>query len=239
MSTPSTIPDTMLIAYLDGELDAAGLDAVEAAMAADPAVVERLETHAALATRVHAAFAPVLDEPVPAGLTALLSGGASGGKVVDLAARRAPKARPAWMGWAAMAACLAIGLVVGVAVPHGSGLVGKDMAARGPLAGALETRLASATGDDPVKIGTSFRDRQDRYCRTFTAGAQGVSGLACREDTGWKVQLAVAQAPTAQGDFRQAASETPAPVLALMDDLIAGDPLDAEQEAAARAKGWK
>jgi hypothetical protein len=42
-----------------------------------------------------------------------------------------------------------------------------------------------------------------------------------------------------QAEYRTAGSDTPGAVLAAVDSLIAGDPLDAAAERAARDSGWK
>ena len=225
-----TVTEEMLIAYLDGELDAEHAAAVETALAADPALSERAVRHRALADRVRGAFAPVAAEPVPERLSAML--GRNDTKVVDLAARRAR--RVTWQAWGALAASVAAGLVVGLAIPRGSPVLGDQMAARGELAQALEER-ASGRGQ-AMEIGLTFKDHAGRYCRTFAG--DGVSGLACREKEAWKVELAVRQPKASETEYRTAASVTAAPVLNMVDQLIAGEPLDAEQEAAARASNW-
>ena len=60
----------------------------------------------------------------------------------------------------------------------------------------------------------------------------GLAGLACREGDVWAVR-ATADAPGTAG------SASPAPILAAVEGMIAGEPLDATQAAAARARGWR
>jgi uncharacterized protein YaiL (DUF2058 family) len=67
--------DETLMAYADGELEPAARAEVESAMRGDPEVAARVARHQALRTDVFAAFAPVLDEPVPARLSAAAKGG--------------------------------------------------------------------------------------------------------------------------------------------------------------------
>ncbi|MCE3289553.1 MAG: hypothetical protein K0R83_1565, partial [Caulobacter sp.] len=137
------IGDEMLIAYLDGELDEAGMAAVDAALATDATLVDRLEAHAALATRVRAAYASVTEEPVPERLTSLIQ--PTGAKVVDLASRRRPS--PTYVWWGAIAASLVVGvMLVGRELPLPfADPIGQDMTARGRLAKAL-TVQASGPG---------------------------------------------------------------------------------------------
>jgi hypothetical protein len=62
--------DDTLIAYLDGELDAEGFAAVEAALAADPALARRLDQLADSDQRVRRSYQAVLEDPVPPALIA-------------------------------------------------------------------------------------------------------------------------------------------------------------------------
>jgi hypothetical protein len=201
-----------------------------------------------LRRRVAAAYDDVLREPVPDRLNRLL---AEPAPVVDLAAERARRARPApvdarrgwgWARWGGMAASLAIGVVAGVLFTMNRGddtLVkghGGQLVAGAGLARALDAQLAS----DPaarVAVQLSFVDRAGRYCRTFSADA--LAGLACREGARWEV-VATAQAESRPGGaMRQAASSLPRPVLDAVDARIAGNALDAPQERAARDHGWR
>ena len=52
------------------------------------------------------------------------------------------------------------------------------------------------------------------------------------------MRTVTAWTPTA-GDYRTAGAETPPEVLAAVEALIAGEPLDAAGERAARERGWK
>lgn len=225
-----SITDDMLMAYVDGELSEADRMKVDAAVLANPAVHERLEKHRRFRARMGGAFAEVLEEPAPERLLAA----AKQSNVVPFPAR--PRAVPAW---AAMAACVAIGLVVGLSVPKigPAPTIGSDLRAHGQLAAALDKQLASAQAQGgAVRVGLTFRSA-DSYCRTFAE--KTVAGLACREGGDWKVRMAVAQEAAATSDYRTAASEIPPQVLEAAQDLMVGEPLDAKAEAEARAKGWK
>lgn len=239
--------DEMLMAYADGELDLVARAEIETAMADDAAIARIIERHRALRSRVQAAYGGVLEEPVPARLSALVAPPVTA-PVVDLAARRAEVAATAaarrWQlpQWSAMAAAVALGLFVGLFVmrspeaPYAqseSGLV-----ARGDLAWALNGQLASDAGTGAVRIGTSFRDRDGSYCRTFRLQQQApLAGLACHAGEDWQVKVLAATAPE-EGELRGAAS-MPMAVLQAMDAAIDGEPLDAPSEIAARDAGWQ
>src|ERR1700731_1595178 len=92
-----TISDETLMAYADGELDAAQKAAVETAMRDDPQIEKRLAQHRALRQRVHAAYSAELSEPVPERLLTAARGVARthGSKVVSLEEARAAMKRNA------------------------------------------------------------------------------------------------------------------------------------------------
>ncbi|WP_372785658.1 anti-sigma factor [Phenylobacterium sp.] len=221
--------DERLIAYLDGELSAEDHAAFEAEMAADPVLAATVALHRSLEARIAETYAPVLAESVPPGLTALAS-----------AANDPGRRRSAWPQWAAMAACLALGVVGGRELWPERGLLapeGPALVARGELDKALTLQLASDTG--PVKVGLSFKASDGHYCRTFEAGAEHLAGLACRRDGRWEAQTTTAWSPQPAADYRTASSVVPPAVLAGVDALRQGETLDAAGERAARDRGWR
>jgi hypothetical protein len=136
-------------------------------------------------------------------------------------------------------AALAVGLMIGVAGKSGEELILSHgrMLARGDLAQALDTRLASSGyGGEGPRIGISFRDRAGRDCRTFIAAGQ--AGLACHRGGDWVVTTLVTQPPEAGGAYRMAGSEMPDAVRRAVEASIQGAPFDAIAEAQARANGW-
>jgi hypothetical protein len=225
-------PDERLIAYLDGELHGQDRAAFEAAMAADPALAEQVAQHRRVGALIADAYAPILHEPVPPRLGTL----ASAANDTDMARRP----RSALPQWAALAACLALGVVAGRELwPEQGPLAahGGQLIARGALEKALTTRLASEDG--AVKVGLSFKAKDGRYCRTFQSAADQMAGLACRRDGRWVAQTTTAWAPQAAADYRTAASAVPPAVLAAVDAMSSGEVLDAAAERAARDRGWR
>ena len=115
----SRMDDVMLMAYVDGEVDAATAREIEAAMAADPSVAARAQRMRDGAAITRAAFADVLHEPVPDRLVTALAGGGAVGAATAAAAANVVRLEPRGshtpahgvMGWA-MAAGLAA-LIVG------------------------------------------------------------------------------------------------------------------------------
>lgn len=136
-------------------------------------------------------------------------------------------------------AALLAGLVIGMTLrPEGELMLSHgQVLARGDLAQALDTKLASAgyNGQGP-RIGISFRDREGRGCRTFASGSQ--AGLACHRKKDWVVTTLVTQPPEAGGTYRMAGSEMPDAVRRAVEASIQGEPFDAKAEAQARDGGW-
>lgn len=240
--------DEILMAYADGELAEPQRSEVEAAVRADPALASIVEGHRALRRDVSAAFAGVLDEPVPARLQ---SPGTA--KVLSFEAARSARARTqaaapvpkrTWPRWAALAATVVVGVLAGGVWLDGgkddgsfvSADAGGRLTARGELAAALSRQLASeAAPGSAVRIGVSFAARDGGYCRSFSVGAK--AGLACRDGEAWRVPV-LTDTAAAAGAYRQAAS-APQAVLDAIDERIAGTTLDAAAERAAREHGWK
>ena len=135
-----------------------------------------------------------------------------------------------------MAACLVVGLFAGragwFACPaKRSRRKAASWSARGALAQALSTQLASAQAvDAPVKIGLSYLSKGDEYCRTFTSKARP-GGLACRRGNEWELRVLTKDAPAA-GPAAPAPGRIALPpaVIGVMAEQIQGNPLDAEAE---------
>ena len=109
------------------------------------------------------------------------------------------------------------------------------MVAQGELASALETQLASAQDGGSIRIGLSFRRKGGGWCRSFQG--QAISGVACRQEQGWQVQQLVPGSGP-ETAYRQASSGD-ARLMATVDALMDGSPLDAAQEKAAKARRWQ
>lgn len=240
---PEQLPE-MLAAYADGELDPLAARQVERAIAADPALADQVERHRALRATLAAAFAPIAAAPVPDRLIQMVPDA----RVVDLAAARAARARAAaaperrWRLWAGMGGMMAASLVLGVLVGRGADngpIESRDgmLVASGGLGRALDTQLASADGGNSAPhILVSFRDGSGRYCRSFSGAA--LSGIACKEEAGWVLRETRGGGTATASEFRQAGSADAA-LMADAQAMMAGEPLDAAAEEAARAKGWR
>ncbi len=240
--------DETLMAYADGEVDDATRGEIAKAIERDPDLARRVARHLALRTEVAGAFAAVIDQPVPDRLReaarAPSTAATSRGNVVDFPARTArAQARP-WSvrEWTAMAASLVLGIfVAGKLLPQGGEVETRlnAMVARGELAAALDSQLASnQVPDAAVHIGLTFRDQQGAYCRTFISRAMSTAGLACRRGGDWRIEQTNA-VELGAGELRQAAASLPPALMQTVEARVSGEPLDAEGEAAAVRGRWE
>lgn len=245
--------DETLMAYADGELDAAQRAEIEAAVAKDPVLKRRVEQQHALRARLAGAFSKVLDQPIPERLEAAARGGATSapaaarGNVLQFPARSARVPSPPWRAreWFAMAASLLLGVLLSwrLLVPGASGVIesGKEgLLARGELARALENQLASEqSGEEPVLIGLTFKARDGSYCRSFALRTAQTAGLACRVGSAWQIPATDSSA-LPQGEMKQAGTGSvmsPA-ILRAIESRMEGAALDAESERSAQSSGW-
>ncbi len=223
---PKPWVESMLVAYVDNELESAQMAAVEEIIREDPearAIVAVLRRSGAA---VNAAFARPLDEPVPARLLAAVGAetAAIEGDVVPLRIRQRLGIRATAMALAASLAALAIGFGAGYwqAAP-GDGIRLAGSAADGAESGEYEAALYQALEDSNPGTQVSYvvdaadgRRGAVTIVGPVTAGLSGqclefrrewrdasdtlVSrGLACRSDTGeWSV-LSMPPKPASSG----------------------------------------
>jgi hypothetical protein len=219
-----------LMAYADGELDPLAAKRVERAIAADPALAVEVEQHRALRARLIADYAPIAAEPVPDRLVAMLRS-----NVVALPDRKVRPVAARWREALALAACLVLGVTIGLTVQRGP-VTARDngLYATGGLASALDNQLGGQGG--AVRVAVSFHDAKGTYCRVFTS--QATDGIACRDGGGWALRQTRQGRSGATTQFAQAGSADPE-LMAAAQEMMAGDPLDARAETAARDRGWR
>jgi anti-sigma factor RsiW len=244
--------DETLMAFADGELDDETSAAVEAALAADPALAERVAALAGARDSVRDLYAPLAEMPVPAALAGRIEAMAAAARTaaaatpgpapINLAERRAARSRMA-MAWplalaASVGAILAgpIGwLVRGESGPADGVVVG---AAVPPALGrALDTvpsgREIALAGTDRVRAIATFQDADGTLCREFEIDRDlAVVAVACRAEDTWRVAFSV-EAPLADG---YAPASSIAALDAWMDAVSAGQPMSPDEEAAALAE---
>lgn len=239
--------DETLMAFADGELDPEQRSEIERALATDAVLRRHVMMMKVQRDRLAAAFAPVLDEPMPDRLSRLLQVPSAPPAVVNLNVVRAQRERgrriPSWAQWGGMAAGVLLGMLLGMqfdraAADPAIGLRDGQLVAGGAVGQALSTQLASEpAAGAPVAVQLSFVDKGGNYCRTFSTGA--VAGLACQTAGRWIVQDLASAETAPAGQVRQAATALPQAVLDAVDRRIAGSALDAARERRARERGWR
>jgi hypothetical protein len=254
-----SIPDETLMAFADGELDAAARAAVETALREDPELAKRVARHVALRQRLHDAYASELAEAVPQRLLdAAKRAPVQANKVVNLQEIRDAKARDAsvsrpqraggWRAAAAIAASVVIGFGLGYAnrdrgqteTPLARGDDGA-LIAGGVLAKALSTQLAAQQDEAlPVYIGVSFLAKNGEYCRTFSmTGTVSPQGLACRHGERWRIETLGQSDEVSRPGYRAASTGLAPETLRAIEDRIEGEALDARGEKQALQKDWR
>ena len=226
------ISDEQLAAFADGELEGAEHKAVTEAVQADAALAAKVAQHRTLRETLGAHFAPVAEAALPDRLTDMLAT-PQADNVVPFAPGKAKVAKPAIRRWGWLVGpALAASLVLAIFLPRMGGGAGDSIDPA--LAQALDGQLvANQSATAETRILLSFRRKGGDYCRAFTGADQ--SGIACREDGGWKlIERAGGDAPQGS-DYRQAGSGD---LLALAQDMAVGGALDAAAEQQAQAVGW-
>ena len=226
-------PET-LNAFVDGELPPKEMERIAALLQTRP----ELDTYVKRQERLRAALKmeAMLRQPVPDRLVET----AQSAPVSWQWRLRAGLAKHP-VGWlsSAMAAALAFGLIIGVALRPASDIAmsGGTMLAQGALRDALDTKLASAGYDGRgPRMGISFRGRDGSDCRTFDD--KDTAGRACHRSGSWIVTALAAHRQESAGAYRMAGSEMPDAIRQAVEASIVGAPYDAAAEADARAGGW-
>jgi hypothetical protein len=250
------IPDELLAAYLDGELEGAERARVEQAIHQDKRVAQRLAQHRALRGRLRGTLDGRRQEPVSQrfmhSTRSLAATGSA--QVIDLARvraerkRRGERTRNALSRRIALIAGIAGGLLLGIVrdrlAPDSALTQYRDGAlfARGALADALDEQLTlSPAVGTAVHVDMSFKAKDGNYCRTFSVrDAHALAGLACRQQGQWRVWTLDGSAPRSSGARALHSNAALPPALAqAVSQRISGSPLDAQAELSARRSGWR
>lgn len=140
--------------------------------------------------------------------------------------------------WAAPAIAVALAFTLIVPALKGSQTETRDglTFASNDLEQALDDQLvADQRAGNDTRIMLSFTDARGNICRGFARA--DLSGIACRRDAGWHLAVQRDGIDVASGDYRQASSVDRA-IMEAAQDMASGPALDAEQERAAKARGW-
>ena len=246
--------DEMLMAFVDGELDAEAAQEIAAAVDRDPTLAERVERLEWSRRASLDAFAQVLAEPVPPRLLAAILNHpgeegadlrqAPGAEVVQLKRRW----QPARTWRLPLAACLAlaVGLYAGTFLGGlGAQAPAADLIAQAP---ALLDELQTRPSGQPVTIEMadgvprqlsilgSYRVAEG-LCRVFVLDgaedAPGSRGLACDDGGGYHINLAVREPAGGGATFAPASDRAAGTIDAYLDAREASAALNLSEEGEA------
>lgn len=206
--------EAMLVAYVDGELDAATARRLEAAIAEDAEAQVQVRLLRSSATAARGAYAEILTEPVPDRLVRTIASGRECDKIIPLRRREPkPERRPLARALLPMAASLllvALGFAGGIYAngPADEGLklaagTGGDAPFEAALGRALDEPALGQAQDyadetanlaGSVTVTREFAAGFGALCREFRheidrmGKRTGENGIACRRgDGGWEV----------------------------------------------------
>ena len=224
------VSDEMLMAFVDGEVDAATADDIRRAIAGDPVLAERAAKFGMTREAVQAAYAGIRAQPVPEALVASILGHRSA-TVLAFPRRKVFQA--------ALPLAASIAILFGLS---GYWYGQQAVPAADPLGNQAIAQALGATasgGHSAIRIGATEADfttlatyRVDGgLCRTFEVSGpdlQTLRGVGCNRGADWTVDLTVAQAG---GDGYAPASDAGlGSIDAFLDALEAQGPLNAEEE---------
>lgn len=236
-----TISDEKLGAFLDGELAPEEMANLRERIAADEELAARVEALAMVDKQVSSAIKQIDTTPIPEKIRELAN-------LLDQ--REHVAVFPFWkrahqqiQHYAVAAATLTA--VVGFIFGQGVGKVEPEAVTHWQaIAQALETQTGGKT--QPLDEGTTmianltFFNQQGEYCRQFsvnTVDARKTQNIACRREGSWKLEASIpVEAPTDEGDYQLASG--PGAIDKLIDTMMQGQVLSAEQEKLAIAAKW-
>ena len=243
-----TISDQKLSAFLDSELSEQEMDEIRSALAGDEALASRLAEMTMTNMAVGEAYATIDDRPLPAGLATLLASEGASRRDAELQPKDNIVTFPIWKRInrtlqqnAAMAACLA--LVAGFVLSQGiTGFDRKEDDGWQQITVALETGrsgVPQTVGEARLTPQLSFVNQDGDYCRQYVlSDAQtGSQNIACNTDGDWTLIATLHTGAASNGSYQTASGGTM--LDGVLDRMIAGAPLSADQEAAVIDNGWQ
>ena len=227
------VTDEMLMAFVDGETDAATTAMIAQALAADAGLAAQAEGFRASRALVREAFGDARRPPVPDALVEAVARADRTGEVVAFPPRRMLRlALP-------LAASLAVGFGLAGYLLGQAGTGASDPLGRVAIAQALagtktgESRPVAISGDEALLRTLAAYRIENGLCRSFDLSGQGValSGVGCDRGAGWTLDLTVARAG---GDvvYAPASEAALSSIDAYLDTLEASPPLTAAEEGA-------
>lgn len=253
MERPDLDDDTLLSAYLDGELGDDEADRITERLAREPALMRRLEAMKSADDATRQAFEKLDEQPMPAAVLDML-----GASKAERSATVVPFPQRIVRNFAQLPVALAasVALVAGFLVsnvlrevptdPYGispAGIVAAGSDLHDLLEHGISAEPQQFANGSTGQLVLTFEDKAGDYCRQLVVdgGGHGVQGVACRRGSSWQVEaLSFGGGADAGGPYRQASGTTPAAVNSAIDTLIgARDPLGVDEEKALISETWR
>jgi hypothetical protein len=225
------VTDEMLMAFVDGETDAATAAMVEKALAADPGLALRAQDFRRSKALLRDAFGDVRREPVPEALLAAVVRADQAGTIVAFPYRH--KLRFALPLAASLAVAFGVaGYFVGQTTPDTDDLLGHAAIADalGETVSGDSRTLKLASGDALLRTLATYRI-EGGICRSFDLSGSDIAltGVGCDRGAGWNVDLTVAQASN-NGLYAPASGAALSSIDAYLDALEASAALTRQEE---------
>jgi hypothetical protein len=249
------ITDELLVAYVDDELDAAQRNLVSSVLASNPALCRRADDMRLARDLLREGFPLRPDASVPANIEAAAN------RLAEACVPRSaqPREKSRFRGRWKYAFAAGLLLCVGVSGTYLAWLTGGESTERPvtalmqitpgmPLHGVLESTPSAEvinvpSEDAAMRAVLTFQAKDGRFCREFEVLARSGSstGIACREQGEWRAEVLMSSAAAPpNSNYYTPASQSDDPAVAeVVDRLIQGDPLSAQEEADALANGWR
>jgi hypothetical protein len=249
------LTDELLVAFVDGELDATQCAMVRATLDGNPALCRRADEMRLARDLLREAFPFQPGAAVPAAIDAA-------SKRLAVACARQPRdsRKPSGLRYRRNIAIAAGFLLCVLAAasyfivrpaadqtrPMVTALtrIGPENPLHGVLESTASAELIKIPGEDAaVRAVLTFRAKDGRFCREFEIldDSGSSTGIACREDGHWRTEVLASggvAAPTGNS-YTPAGGSDEAAVAEVYESLIQGEPLGIEEEARLLADGWR
>lgn len=255
------INDELLVAFADGELDAAQTAMVERAVSTDPVLQARLAALTRAGELTREVFEAKGHDPVPSALIEAIMSGGTAPRQSAATSRRSLRERLAdWWQIPLPAAAfgalalLAVGGLLGYLLPDGTpregaittaGVVPPDS----PLHRLLQEKTSGTTlaaRGLNLEVIATFVDG-DQVCREYratkdTGPYEYHAGIACRDGDAWHVAISVddylEQQPPG-GFYETASNRLHEAIDRFIDEYLGVDAIDDAAESALLGRGWR
>ena len=221
------IDDQVLSAFLDAELNDEQMQIVRASIADDETLCDRLAELAAVDQHVKQYSKQIDEQPVPDSISALLAEGENHNVVSMTKTKPTPVKTLSAM---AIAASAIFAITLTFMQPGDN---------KYEVLAATPSGVEASYSDGSITPQLSFTNQQGQLCRVYLdRQPQQVSqNLACRNDQGWVEKTAPIAVQDNQQSYQTASASNPLDTL--LDEMMVGTALNAEQEQHAIATNWQ